>query len=163
MAKEAVEQPVGQYDLDQLLGEAVGDMTKSEVLPEGVFHVRIGKAEVRPPKEPTKKNAKTGEIETKFPYVNWDLVVTGRSPEELHGRHLYDIGSLKPGATFTNRQYLEALGFSEETTLKEALELINSGEYELLVGVAIQKEGEGPDGKWYPEKNKITRRLPLEA
>jgi hypothetical protein len=149
------------YDLDELLGTKVGDMTKSEPLPEGVYHVRIGKAVVTHPKQSTKKDKSGQDVQT-YPYVNWDLVVTGDSPEEFHGRHTFDMGSLKPGATFTNRQYLEALGYGEDVTLGEALPEINAGNSELLVGLVVEPEGISPaDNKWYPARNKITRRLKL--
>src|SRR5690348_3332782 len=108
-------------DINELLGATVGDMTKSEPLPEGVFHIRVNKAEVRMPSEPFKKNPDGSQGEENYPYINYDYVVTGDSPEEFHGRHVFEIGTLKPGATFVNRQVCEAAGFSEDTTMADAL------------------------------------------
>jgi hypothetical protein len=153
------------YDLNELLGTSVGDMTKSEPLPEGVYHCRVAKAEIKHPKDPYKKKA-DGSFDLEnpnFPYVNYDYVVTGGSPEEYHGRHVFEIGTLKPGATFVNRQVMEACGFSDDTTLGEALPELNTGNRELLLALAVEAEGKGKDGKWYPARNKIAKRLPLSA
>jgi hypothetical protein len=151
----------GGYDIDDLLGQSVGDMTKSEPVPEGVYHCRVNKSEVKAPKQPTKVNQKTKEVETSFPYVNWDYVITGGSPEEYHGRHFFEVGTLKPGATFVNRNVLEALGFEEDVTLRDALP--ECPDRELLIAVIVEPEGLGADGKWYPARNKIVKRLPLAA
>lgn len=153
-------------NVEELLGQRVGDMTKSEPLPEGVYHIRVVKAEVREPKEATNQKG-----EESFPYVNYDYVVCGDSPEEFHGRHVFEIGTLKPGATFVNRQVLEAAGFDEDTTLADALPELPDREF--LVALTIDGkfdkatgkwEGKkGADGKWYEARNKVTKRMALGA
>jgi hypothetical protein len=158
------------YDIDDLLGTSVGDMTKNEPLPEGVYHVRVVKAEL---KQPTVEKMAEKEKEGKeaFPYINYDYVVTGDSPEEFHGRRIFEIGTLQPGATFVNRDVLSACGFDDDVSLRDALpELPNR---ELLLGVTIEGvwnaerkiwEGKkGKDGKFYEARNKVTKRLPLGA
>lgn len=152
--------PVVTADLDALLDQKVGDLTKSETVPEAVYHVRVVKAEIRQPSaETVAKNMREGK--ESYPYINWDLVVTGASPEEFHGRRLFDIGTLKPGGTFVNRQYLQAMEFADEVTIREALP--NVVDRELLVAVTVQPAGKGADGKEYEARNRITKRMPLSA
>lgn len=158
---------------EELLGQKVGDMTKSGYFPEGVYHVRIAKAELKEPEHEYKQNPDgTPNLnEPNYPYINYDYVLCGSSPEELHGRHVFEVGTLKPGATFVNRQVLTAVGHDDDTTLAEALPTLPDSE--LLIAVSIdgkynKKTGEwegqkGKDGKFYEPRNKVTKRMALDA
>ena len=132
----------------------LGDMAKGEPLPEGVYHVRINKAEER-------INAEKPDA---FPYLNVDYVVCGGSPEEHHGRHVFENCTYEPGKNFSLRQLATAV-FGEDDDL-DVIEVIREGKFsdaELQVAVAIDKEGKGKDGKFYAARNSVKKRLPLRA
>jgi hypothetical protein len=137
-------------------GLRLGDMSKGEVLPEGVYHVRIAKAEEKIA-QPSESNPDP------YPYLNLDYVVTGSSPEEFHGRHVFEMCTYKPGGNFALRQVAEAAGADEDADI---LRWVKEGTFidrELLVAVKVEKEGKGKDGKWYPERNRVVKRLALDA
>lgn len=158
------------YDLDELLGTSVGDMTKNEPLPEGVYHVRVTKAEVVQPTV-EKVRGKAAEGKEAFPYVNYEYTVTGDSPEEYHGRKVFEVGTLQPGATFVNRSVLTACGFEEDVTLRDALPELKTGTREFLAALTVDGEWDdnakewkgkkGKDGRFYEPRNKVTKRMPL--
>jgi hypothetical protein len=163
---------VPAFDPNELLNQTVGDLTKNVPLAEGVYHVRLAKKEYVVPKPPVpgapveyEKDGVTPK--EKFPYYNLQWVVTGDSPEESHGRMLFEIASLKPGATFTLRQIAEAIGMPEDANVFVAVEnnvpILNEAfnDCECLLVVAIQAEGKGKDGKWYAERNAIKKHMPL--
>src|SRR5262245_1414315 len=97
------------WNPSDFLNQEVGDLTKTELLPDGVYHARLTKAEFRFPEAPKagqeeEIDEKTGEPKEKWPYYNFTFTLTGETPEELHGRNLWVVATLKPKATFVLRQ-----------------------------------------------------------
>ena len=132
-------------------------MAKGEPIPESVYHVRVVKADLRT-SAPSDKNPDP------YPYLNVDLVVSGDSPEEFHGRHVFTFCTLEPGKNFSLRQLAVAV-FGEDEDL-DIMEKIQEGAFvdaELLAAVGIQKAGKGGDGKHYEARNNVKKLMPLKA
>lgn len=145
-------------------GRKIGDMAKSEPLPDGIYHVRIDKTEEKR-SEPSQANPDP------WPYIATEYTVCGGSPEEFHGRKFFENMTVAPGKDFTLRQLSEAIGLGEDD---EIYVVEGEGqpavfqhhlffEKELLVAVTTEKAGKGKDGKHYEARNKVTRRMPLQS
>jgi hypothetical protein len=133
----------------------LGDMAKSEPVPEAVYRVRIGKVEEKVA-EPTEKNPDP------YPYAEIHFVI--QEPEEYLGRHVFDMCTYAPGKNFALRQLGEALGLTEDDDM---LELIRSGQLvdqELQIAVSVEKARKDPrTGKQYDARNRVTKRMPLTS
>lgn len=140
----------------------VGEMSKSSTVPEGTYHIRCAKAEIKAPSDETiAANDQKGK--DSYEFVNFDMVIVGTeaNPEAQHGRHVFDNCTLAPSGNFALRQAAEAAGIGEE---EDIIDAINAGRFtdaEFYITVAVEKEGKGRDGKVYPERNKVTKRSPL--
>ena len=135
----------------------LGEMAKGEVIPEGVYHVRIAKHE-RKVSQPSPENPDP------WPYEAFTYVITCSAPEEFHGRHVFENCTYAPGKNFSLRQVGEALGYGEDTDLLPILEAQGLIDGELLIAVGIEKEREDKKtGKTYPERNNVKKRMALNA
>lgn len=141
-----------------LEGLRLGDMAKGDPIPEAVYHVRIAKTEEKT-SDPSEKNPDP------YPYLNVDYVVSGGSPEEYHGRHVFENLTYAPGKNFALRQLATAV-FGENEDL-DVLEVIRNGGFvdqELLIAVSVEKERtDKTTGKTYQARNNVTKRMALTA
>ena len=123
----------------------LGDMPKGEPLPEGIYHVRLDKAEYKTSKE--KQN----------PMAAVQFTVFGpEDQEQYHGRKLFENLMLSGEGMFRTRQLLEASGESDDFVLEDTEQLLNR---EVAAVVQLEKERANPDkpGENYPARNKIAR------
>jgi hypothetical protein len=135
-------------------------MSKGEPVPEGIYHVRIAKITMKTP-EPKEKNPDP------WPYFNLDFVIAAdpRTPEELQGRHVFDINTLEPGKNFAARQLAVAV-FGDADDELDVIEKFTEGAFqdaELQIAVKVQKEGKGADGKWYDARNQVAKRMAIQS
>lgn len=127
----------------------LGDMPKSEPVPEGTYHVRCDKAEYKVAK-------KSGQ-----PMASIQLTIFGpEESEACHGRKLFENLMLAGEGMFRIRQFLEACGQDEDFLLEDTEQLVDM---ECAVVVQIEKERTDPEnpGKTFPERNKVARFLPI--
>jgi len=142
-------------------GLKFGDLATNVPIPEAVYHVRVLKTEIKTA-EPSAKEPDP------YPYVNIAYVVTGQSPEEYHGRQVFENATLAPGKNFSIRQVVSAIfgGPDQVDPELDVVEYIRSGgmvDGELLIAVGIEKERTAPNGKKYEARNNVTKRLPVQA
>lgn len=139
-------------------GLRLGDMAKGgDPVPEAIYHVRIAKTEEKV-SEPNDKNPDP------YPYLAVTYVVTGGSPEEYHGRHIFENLTYAPGKNFALRQLAEAVGLSEDDDVLEAIRTGAFIDQELQIAVSIEKEREDKKtGKKYEARNNVRKRMQLAA
>lgn len=136
----------------------LGDMAKGDPVPEAVYHARIVKTEERK-SEPSVKNPDP------YPYLNVDYVISGDSPEEFHGRHVFENLTYAPGKNFALRQLAVAcFGEQEDFDVLEAIRSNAFVDQELLIAVGVEPARTDKDtGKTYEARNNVTKRMPLGA
>lgn len=135
----------------------LGDMAKGEPVPEGVYHCRVASMEQRT----TEANEKNPDP---WPYLMVSYAVTGGSPEEYHGRRVFDMLTLDPKNNYRLRQLAVAC-FGEDDDLDVMDKIRTNGfiDAEVQVAVVVEKAGKGKDGKFYEARNRVTKTLSLEA
>lgn len=139
----------------------LGETDKTNTIPDGIYHVRIASIEKKISEEKTNDK---GEVQEPEAYIMASYAVCGGSPEEWHGRRVFEMLSLRPGNTFQIRQLTQAVGITDDEY--DILAGIENGDFlerEFLAAVATEKERKGKDGKIYEARNKVTRRMPLES
>jgi hypothetical protein len=133
----------------------LGEMAKSEPVPEAIYKARIGKVAEKV-SEPSDKNPDP------YPYAEIHYII--QEPEEFLGRHVFDMCTYAPGKNFALRQLGEALGLGEDDDM---LDLIRTGslvDQELQIAVAIEKARKDPkSGATYEARNRVMKRMPLTA
>lgn len=132
--------------------QRLGDMPSGEPVPEGVYALRLDKAEYKVSKE-----SKTPMAE-----VTWTIFGPD-SQEEFHGRKVFENLMLDGEGRFKTRAALEAAGYDEDFVLEDTEQLVG-----LEVGAVVQIEKERDvknaatgETKHYGPKNKVARYLPL--
>jgi hypothetical protein len=123
----------------------LGDMPKSEPVPEGVYHIRCDKAGFK------KSSKGEGMVEVQF------TIFGPGEQEQYHGRKLFENLMMEGAGMFKTRDLLEAAGFDEDYTLEDTDALIN---LEVAAVVQVQPAREA-DGKKYEARNQIKRFLPI--
>jgi hypothetical protein len=125
----------------------LGDMPKSSPVPEGVYHLRCDKAELKMSKE------------KKTPMAEAQLTIFGpEEAEEFHGRKVFENFMLGGEGMFRTRQFLEASGLPEDFVLDDTERLIG-----LESGAVVQVEPEREaDGKVYPARNRVAKFIPIK-
>jgi len=128
----------------------LGDMPSGSPVPEGIYHVRLDKAEYKVSKK------------TKIPMAEVQFTIFGpESAEEFHGRKLFENLMLDGEGRFRTRQLLEATGETEDFILEDTEQLLGR---ECAAVVQEEKEREDPETKQkYPARNKIARFMPIEG
>jgi hypothetical protein len=135
----------------------LGDMAKGEPVPEGVYHARVGSMEQRTT-EPSEKNPDP------WPYLMVSYIIMGGSPEEFHGRRVFDMLTLDPKNNFKLRQLAVAVfGEDEELDVMEKIRENAFIDAELQLATTVDKAGKGKDGKYYEARNRVSKVLALTA
>lgn len=139
-------------------GLRLGDMSGNEPLPEAIYPVRIQKTEI-------KRAAPSQQNPDPWDYANIALVVVAddRVDEQYHGRYIFDGGTLQPGKNWAVRQLLEAVGVDEDEDVIVGLRNNAYADRQLLVAVKIDPGGKGNDGKEYGPRNRVTKRIRIDA
>jgi hypothetical protein len=121
-------------DLDKPLSELAGE----DLLPEGLYAVRINKTEFRESRE------------SKKPMLGVDYIVT--DGDEFLGRHIFENLMLEAGQRWKLKQLLQACGISLDSgmTVREAIEELAGKE--LVVSVIV-----APPGKGYEDRGPQNR------
>jgi hypothetical protein len=141
-------------------GLKFGDLATNVPIPEAVYHVRIAKTEIRTA-EPSEREPDP------YPYVSVAYSVMGQSPEEYHGRQIFENATLAPSKNFSIRQIIVAVfgGADQVDPDLDVVEYIRNGglvDQELLIAVGIEKAREFK-GKKYEARNNVTKRMPVTA
>ena len=127
----------------------VGELPKSEPVPEGTYHIRCDKAGYA--------EGKTGK---KTPYAATQWVIFGPAEaEEFHGRKLFDNLMLDGEGMFHLQNCLTAAGFDDDFQLTDTDTLLG---IELAAVVVTKAGGKGADGKEYGPRSEISRFMPIE-
>jgi hypothetical protein len=130
----------------------VGDLPKSEPVPEGLYHIRADKAEYKT-SGPNSKKPGSPMAEVQF------TIFGPEEAEEYHGRKLFENFMLAGDGAFRIRQFLEATGEDENFVLEDTDQIIGR---ESGAVVQVEPPRPGPDGKQYDARNRIVKFLPLE-
>jgi hypothetical protein len=134
-------------------GTRLGDMPSGEPFPEGIYQLRLDKAEYKE------------SAERKTPMAECMLTIVGpQTQEEHHGRKVFENFMLAGEGQFKLRGFLEMTGETEDFVLEDTEQLL---EREVGAIITIEKERKetrsGPNqGKLYPAKNKIARFIPFD-
>jgi hypothetical protein len=131
----------------------LGDMPKSEPVPESVYHIRLDKA--------TLKKTGAGSQNPGSPMAEAQFTIFGpEEAEEFQGRKLFENLMLTGEGMFKLRQLLEVTGEDENYVLEDTDQLVGR---ECAAVVQIEPAKKGEDGKRYDARNKIARFMPLEG
>jgi hypothetical protein len=130
----------------------LGDMPKSEPLPEAIYHLRVDKAEY--------KKTGAGSKNPGSPMASVQFTVFGpEEAEEFLGRKVFENFMLSGEGQFRIRQLLEATGESDDFVLEDTDQLVGR---EVAAVVKIDPASKGEDGKQYDARNRITRLMAIE-
>jgi hypothetical protein len=132
----------------------MGDMPKSDPLPEGLYFVRCSKE--------TLKEAGPNAKNPGAPMLVVELTVFGpESAEVHHGRKLFENFILEGPGMFRLRAFLTAAGKDEDFVLEDSEDLL---ELEVAVVTKLEVGRTDPVSKIPIEaRSRITRFLPLES
>jgi len=131
--------------MPKLEGYRPADMSESNMIPEGNYHLRCSKVTYYPfkPADPTKPISE--ENKDKSPYLNVDWVVMDG---QHTGRHVFDFVSLAKGEDWKMRKMCDATGKPEDWEV-DTDEFVDN-EVDAVVGKQPGKKG-------YPDKNYIKK------
>ena len=125
----------------------VGDMPKSEPVPEGHYHIRCDKAEL----------VKTAKGEN---MISAQFTIFGpEEQEQYHGRKLFENFMMEGQGLFRTRQFFEACGEGEDFLVEDS-EQFEKRE----VAAVVQIEAGGTDPKTkkaYGPRNVVKRYLAI--
>jgi hypothetical protein len=127
----------------------LSDMPKSEPVPEGIYHLRLDKADY---KLSSKKQESMVEVHFS--------IFGPEEAEQYHGRKVFENIMLAGPGMFRLRQLLEATGEDENFVLEDTEALIGR---EVAAVVQVEPARQDPEnpGKEFSARNKIARFLPI--
>jgi hypothetical protein len=136
----------------QIPGVRVGDMPTNQPVPEGIYHLRVDKAEL--------KKTSAGSKNPGSPMAEVTFTIFGpEEAEEFHGRKVFENLMLVGDGMFRLRQLLEADGQGEDFVLEDTEQLLK---IECMAVVQIEPERE-QDGKKYNARNKVAKFMPMPS
>lgn len=128
----------------------MGDMPKSEPVPEGTYYARVDKA-----------GYKVGTSGKKTPYAEATFTIFGPAEaEEYHGRKFFNNLMLDGDGMWRTRQFLEAIGKDEDYVLDDTDDIVGSECAVVLKVTPEQQDPENPN-RTFAAKNEVTRFMPL--
>jgi len=133
-------------------GVRVGDLPKTNLLPDMTARLRVNKAEYRDP-EALKAEGKIKGDSKLSAGINLDLVVITEG--EFFGRHVFDGVDVEGDFAYRSREFLEAVEYPADEDI-DTDKLVDA---EFIATIRTQKESN--DGQ-YPAKNRIGKFMKVE-